>query len=241
MPARLIKQVKDVAIYDLLDSGDGSKIDAMFKLYRTLLPQYQHYIPRMKRRVNYVNEYRSGHTLHYWLVEVNGKPAGFRTFRYVRGRRCGLAHSLAVAPEFRELKVEGSRLSLFIIHECLDQIVRDACDKGDPSVFGIVNEVEPERLMEHYVRNGLVQLPIKYVEPIFPPEMSGRSRSEELAMTQFSPMHLGFLQNRELKNEGFSNEIVADFAKAFLVDHYGLPEQHAIVQKVISSINIREL
>ena len=237
MPARLIRQADGAAVYELLGSGDAMKTEAMFELYQKLFPQYQHYIPRMRRRVKFENENRAGHVLHYWLVEVDGRPAGLRTFRYVRGRRCGLAHSLAVAPEFRDIMIEGARLSVFIIYECLAQIVRDAHDKGDLPVFGIVNEVEPERLMEHYIRKGLVQLPLKYVEPIFPPEAQGRSRLEELAITRFSPMHMGFLPNPELKVERYTHEMIADFVKAFLVDHYGLPEDHPAVLEVIETIN----
>jgi hypothetical protein len=66
------------------------------------------------------------------------------------------------------------------------RVIHDAKQKGDLPLYGMVNEVEPHRLMEHYMRNGLVQLPLKYVEPIFPSEVEGRSRSEELANTRFS-------------------------------------------------------
>ncbi|MBI5823206.1 MAG: hypothetical protein HZB18_04205 [Chloroflexi bacterium] len=237
MPACLVKQVENVAIYDLLGSGETERIEKMLGLYTRLFPRYQHYVTRMRRRAQFGNEHREGHILHYWLVEVNGQPAGVRTFRYVRGRRCGLAHALAVEPSFREMMVENHRLAVFIIYECLAQVIRDAQQKGDPPVFGIANEVEPDRLMEHYMRNGLVQLPLKYVEPVFPPEVEGRSRQEELAITRFSPMHIGFLPNPEVKVEAYTREMISDFVMAFLVDHYGLPEQHPAVLEVLETIN----
>src|SRR5689334_16658761 len=238
MSAKLVKQVDDVAVYDLLGSGDTDRIEKMLGLYAKLFPQYQHYVPRMRRRAQFGNEHRPGHIVHYWLIEVNGQPAGLRTFRYVRDRRCGLAHALAVDPAFRDVMVDGRRLSVFIIYECLAQVIEDAHERGDPPIFGMVNEVEPDRLMEHYIRNGLVQLPLKYVEPIFPPELEGRSRLEELAITRFSYMHMGFLPNPEIKIDKYNRKLITDFVKAFLVDHYGLPEDHPAVLDVIQTISV---
>ena len=191
----------------------------------------------MRRRAEFGNEHRPGHVVHYWLVEVDGQPAGLRTFRYVRNRHCGLAHALAVDPAFREVCVLDKRLAVYIIYECLAQVIQDAKEKMDMPPLGIVNEVEPDRLMEHYVRNGLVQLPLKYAEPIFPPEVQGRSRLEELAITRFSHMHMGFLPNPEMKLEKYTHAMISDFVLAFLVDHYGLPEDHPAVLEVLETIN----
>lgn len=236
MPARLVVEDGNVSIYELLGSGDQTRIETMLALYGRLFPKYQHYIPRMRRRAEFGSEHRPGQIVHYWLVEVDGVPAGLRTFRYISHRRCGLAHALAVDLSFRDVSVFGKRLSVFIIYECLAQIIRDAAERGDPPPFGIVNEVEPERLMEHYTHNGLVQLPIKYVEPIFPPEAEGRSRPEELEAVVFSPMRVGFLPNPQVLMKRYPPEIVRDFAIAFLVDHYGLTEDHLTVKKVLDSI-----
>jgi hypothetical protein len=238
MSALLVKQEEKVEVYDLLGSGDEERIEKMLGLYEKLFPQYQHYVPRMRRRAQFGNEHRPGHIVHYWLIEVDGQPAGIRTFRYIRNRHCGLAHSLAVDPKFREVRVMGKRLAVFIIYECLAQIIRDARQLGDPPVLGMVNEVEPDHLMEHYIRNGLVQLPLKYAEPIFPPEVEGRSRLEELAITHFSPMHMGFLPNPEIKIDKYSRKLITDFVNAFLVDHYGLPEDHPAVLDVIQTISV---
>lgn len=240
MTARVIVKEGNVTIYDLTGSGDARRVEAMLELYQGLFPQYQHYVPRMRRRAKFDAEHRSGHVVHYWLVEVGGRPAGLRTFRYVRDRRCGLAHALAIDPLFRHIQVREKRLAVFVIYECLAQIVRDAAEKNDPPPLGMVNEVEPEKLMEHYARNGLVQLPLKYVEPIFPPEIEGRSRKEELRATHFSPMHMGFLPNPQVKMEKYTREMITDFVMAFLVDHYGLPQEHPIVLEVLQSINTEE-
>lgn len=237
MAARRVVSADRTVIYELLGSGDGQRVDDMMGLYQRLFPQYRHYIPRMKRRAQFGNEHREGHKVHYWLIEVDGKPAGLRTFRYVRHRRCGLAHALAVDPEFREEEAGGKRLSMFVVYECLAQIIRDAGEYGDSPALGVVNEVEPSRLMEHYQRNGLIQLPVRYMEPIFPPEVPGRTRAEELSLVRFSPMHLGFLKNPASQVEEYSRGTLEDFVSAFLVDHYGLPADHPTVVDILNSIN----
>ncbi|MBL8100201.1 MAG: hypothetical protein JNK81_13540 [Anaerolineales bacterium] len=238
MPARLVIQKDKTAIYELLGSGDEQRIESMLGLYQSLFPQYQHYVQRMRRRVQYPNEHRENNIVHYWLIEIDGKPVGLRTFRYVRHRHCGLAHALAIHPDFREVLIDDKKLSVFIIYECLHQIIRDAKENGDLPVLGMVNEVETSRLMEHYERNGLIQLPLKYVEPIFSSESLGKSREEELAMIKFSPMHMGFLPNPEIKIEKYTKAMITDFVLAFLVDHYGLPETHPVVLETLNSIKI---
>lgn len=236
MSAKVAVNEGNVTIYELLGSGDTDRIEAMLGLYAKLFPQYQHYVPRMRRRAQFGNEHRAGHVLHYWLVEVDGQPAGIRTFRYIRGRRCGLAHALAVDPVFRDVLVQDKKLAVFVIYECLARVICDAYELGDSPLLGMVNEVEPDRLMEHYARNGLVKLPVKYVEPIFPPELSGRSREEELSLIRFSPMHMGFLPNPEAGIATYTHAMISDFVLAFLVDHYGLPEAHPAVQEVLKTI-----
>jgi len=238
MPAHLVKQEGKVAIFDLLGSGDHERIESLLELYARLFPKYQHYVPRMKRRAEFGNEHRAGHIVHYWLIEVDGNPAGLRTFRYVRDRHCGLAHALAVDPAYREVIVREKRLALYIIYECLHQVIQDAKQRMDSPPLGIVNEVEPQRLMEHYICNGLVQLPVQYVEPIFPPEAKSRNREEELAITKFSPMNLGFLPNPQVKLEKYTREMISGFVSAFLVDHYGLPQDHPAVIEVLETIGI---
>ncbi len=236
MAARRVMQSDRTIIYELLGSGDEKRIDAMLGLYQRLFPKYQHYIPRMRRRAQFGNEHREGHVVHYWMIEVDGKPAALRTFRYVRHRHCGLAHALAVDPAFRGEEAGGKRLSMFVVYECLAQVVRDAIAYGDPAVLGMVNEVEPSRLMEHYERNGLIQLPVSYMEPIFPPEVTGRAHADELDLVHFSPMHLGFLKNPANHIEEYSRLMLEDFVLAFLVDHYGLPEAHPMVIDILKSI-----
>lgn len=238
MSLKPVRQVGNVAIYDLLGSGDTERIEKMLRLYAKLFPQYQHYVPRMRRRSSLGMNIARGISSTIGLLRWTVEPAALRTFRYVRGRRCGLAHALAVDPAFREVMVTDRRLAVYVIYECLNQVIQDAKEKGDLPVYGMVNEVEPHRLMEHYKHNGLVQLPLRYLcEPIFPPEVEGSSRSEELANTRFSPMHIGFLPNPEAKVKEYTCEMISDFVKAFLVERFPVCLKNVAVLEVLDTIN----
>lgn len=238
MPARLVRQDGFVKVWALLGSRDTVRIEAMLRLYEKLFPKYAHYVPRMRRRAEFGEERRTGHVVHYWLVEVDGRPAAIRTFRYVHNRRVGLAHALAVDPAYRQVTVDGQRLSMFLVDACLDQIVLDAKRFGDPPPLGMVNEVESSQLMEHYKRHGILELPVQYVEPVFPSERIGRTRQEEIALVNFSPMLLGFLPDVAAEIRIYTSELVSNFVLAFLVDHYGLPVDHPQVQSVLDSIPV---
>jgi hypothetical protein len=150
----------------------------------------------------------------------------------------GLAHALAVDPAFRHVTVEGKRLSMFLASLCLEQILADAIAYGDAPALGIANEVEYPRLMQHYKQHGVIELPVKYVEPIFSSEELSRTREEALALIQFSPMTLGFLPDPASEARPYSSEVISDIALAFLVDHYGLPPGHPQVQAVLQSIPV---
>jgi hypothetical protein len=127
------------------------------------------------------------------------------------------------------------------VHACLDQVIEDARRLGDQPSLGMVNEVEAQHLMEHYIRNGIIALPVKYVEPVFPPEQPGRTREKEIELIKFSPMFLGFLSNPELDVQLCTHQMINSFVLAFLVDHYGLPVDHPRVQAVLQSIPAEEI
>lgn len=236
MASQLVRSEGNIKIWSLLGSGDTERIEALLSLYAELFPQYAHYIPRMRRRADYGAEHRAGHIVHYWLLEVDGQPAALRTFRYVRERRVGLAHALAVKPAYRTVNVGEQRLSMYLVRACLDQILSDAQQLGDEFAFGMVNEVESPALMEHYKKNGILELPVKYMEPVFPGEQPGRTREKEIALIRFAPMFLGILPDTSKGIPFYTSDMVASFAQAFLVDHYGLPIEHPQVQSILNSI-----
>ena len=236
MASQLIRSEGNIKIWSLLGSGDSARIEAMLRLYAELLPQYAHYVPRLRRRAESGEDCRPGHIVHYWLLEVDGQPAAFHTFRYVQERRVGLAHALAVKPAYRTVYVCWQPLSMYLLHACLDQILIDAKRLGDEFTYGVVNEVEPTHLMDHYMGHGILELPLAYVKPVFPLEQAGRTRAEEIALAHFVPMFLGILPDATRGIPFYSSDLITNFALAFLVDHYGLPIEHRQVQSVLSSI-----
>jgi len=236
MTARLVREEGEIKIWELIGSNDEARLEAMLDLYARFFSQYAHYIPRMRRRAALHAEHRPGHVVHYWLVEVDGKPAAIRMFRYLRTRQCGLAIALAIDPVYRDVLVAGKRLPIYLVEACLAQVIADAERLGDPPPLGMVNEVEFPRLMDRYKQYGIMKLPVKYAEPVFPPRQDGGSSAQELELVTFLPICLGFLPNPALNGQAVSNEKVANFALAFLVDHYGLPVDHPQVRAVLDSI-----
>jgi hypothetical protein len=236
MSSQLVRSDGNIKIWSLLGSGDTLRIEAMLRLYAELLPRYAHYIPRLRRRTEWGEERRLGHIVHYWLLEVDGEPAALHTFRYVQKRRVGLSHALAVKPAFRNEYVCWQPLSMYLLHACLEQVLVDAKALGEESTYGVVSEVEPSHLMDRYMENGILELPLAYVKPVFPAEQPGRPRAEEIALTHFVPMFLGILPDASKSIPFYTSDLIANFALAFLIDHYGLPIEHREVQSVLSSI-----
>jgi hypothetical protein len=148
----------------------------------------------------------------------------------------GLSHALAVKPAYRNNYVCWQPLSMFLLHACLDQVAADAKRLGDGFTYGVVSEVEPSSLMDHYMENGNLELPLAYVKPVFPTERSGRTHAEEIALAHFVPMFLCILPDATKGIPFYSSDLIANFALAFLVDHYGLSIEHREVQSVLGSI-----
>ena len=236
MSSQLIRNEGNIKIWSLLGSGDAPRIETLLSLYAELLPQYIHYLPRLRRRMQYPAEHRRGHIVHYWLLEVDDKPVALHTFRYVHERRVGLSHALAVKPAYRDLYVRWQPLGMYLLHACLEQVLADAKQLGAGSTYGVISEVEPSRLMDHYMASGNLELPIAYVKPVFPAEKPGRTHTEEIALAHFIPMFLCILPEINRGIPFYNSDMIANFALAFLADHYGLPVEHREVQSVLNSV-----
>lgn len=230
MTAKKILQSDDIAIFELLGSNDENRIEAMLSLYAKFFPEYAHYLPRMRRRAKLPSASRKGHLAHYWLIEYQNKPVGLTTFRYISHRKCGLGIAFALDPSVRALRIENLPLSAFVIAKILTQLESNSNKMGDSEMLGLVTEVEHATLMERYKKFGMIELPIDYCEPVFPPE------NDKNKTIKFIPVFLGITQNPNAPCEYFSPENIEDFALAFLVDHYNLDEKDEKVQEVMQSI-----
>ena len=230
MAPKLISENNEIKIFELLDSKDENRIEAMLALYAKLFPTYAHYVPRMKRRADLPIESRKGHRVHYWLIEYQNKPVGLTTFRYISYRKCGLGIAFALDPSVRALRIAKMPLSAFIIAQILTQLEIDSRLMGDSPFLGLVTEVEHISLMQRYKKFGMIELPLKYYEPVFLPK---NQEEQEIA---FIPVFLGLTLNPNALDKYFSPSNTEDFALAFLVDHYNLDENHPKVQEVVRSI-----
>lgn len=233
MSRNLICARDDVRIYELLAFGDEERLEAMLALYAQFFPDYAHYVPRMQRRAKYPGDKKPGHLTHYWLFEHEGHPIGLTTFRYIVERECGLGVSFAIDTKARSVRVGEQRLSAFVIGQIMEQLKKDAA-QSNTGLYGLVTEVEHRRLMEHYKKIGMVELPMEYFEPVFPPEKPGEDLQSRIDKINFIPVILAITPN---KNFELSSALLKNFAEAFLVDHYELPKYHPMVQKTLSSID----
>ena len=221
-----------VRIIELLGSGDEDRLNAMLDAYRQLFPDYAHYTERMKKRAERSTTARAGHIAHYWLIEVEEEPAGMSTFRYINKRNCGLGIAFGLLPSFRSIIVDGTRLSKFVILEILRQLAKDSLSMGKPEYWGLVTEVEHQNLMDHYKQMGMHELPIRYYEPIFS-SANGEKPQKNLS---YEPVILGITPNPKVGFQKYNCDTLSDFAKAFLVDHYRLPEDHEVVLETLDSV-----
>ena len=235
MPGSVIYEDAQVRIIELLGSGDEERIEAMLALYCQLFPVYSHYTERMRRRAALAPDAHPGHISHYWLVEFETRPVGMCTFRFIKKRKCGIGIAFGLDESVRSVCVKDVRLSKFVISKIMEQLAVDSQFMGVPDYWGLVTEVEHRELMEHYKRLGMYELPIEYFEPIFPPE-DGQHSKTPLEPISFEPVILSITPNSKIPFCEYNCDTLANFAKAFLVDHYGLSEDHEVVRLVLGSI-----
>ena len=232
MVADLVSSRDGLSIYELLASGDEERLDAMFALYAEFFPEYAHYVPRMRRRAVFEPDKRDGHIAHYWLFEYEGKPVGLTTFRYIVERECGLGVSFAIHTDARSIRIGQQRLSAFVISRIMKQL-RDDAARTDTKLYGLVTEVEHRGLMEHYKKMGMLELPMRYYEPIYTPEEDDEDLQSRIDKLSFMPVILAITPNGELE---LTKPLLKKFAEAFLIDHYELPRSHPMLQKTLQSI-----
>ena len=236
MSAEAIINNDQVKIFELLNSGDIPRINAFITLYERLFPEYAHYSLRLRRRTQLPSEARTGHKVHYWLIEYQNTPIGLFMFRYISSRKCGAGTALALDPGARGIKVNGKSLTAFLFEKVLSQLKEDALSMGHSKSFGMVAEIEHLGLMKRFEKLGMIELPVKYFEPVFPPEANELPREEVVDKIRFIPAHFTIMPHPESNHKSFSSKILKDFALAFLVDHYNLDENHYKVQEVLRSI-----
>jgi hypothetical protein len=236
MPAEVIFSNDEVKVYELLNSGDLNRINAFLALYERFFPKYAHYTPRMRRRTQLPSQARTGHKVHYWLIEYQDTPIGLFMFRFISHRKCGAGTALALDSSVRGVEVHGKSLTAFLFKKVLNQLKEDALSMGHSEYFGMVAEVEHLGLMKRFEKLGMIELPVKYFEPIFPPETNELAKEEVIDKIRFIPAHFTIMPHANSNDKNYSPQLLKDFLLAFLVDHYNLEENHDKVQEMLASI-----
>ena len=228
----------ELVIHDLVD-GNSSYIEDYLKIYQELFPQYLRYLPVMQRR----SEDRADHTSiekwHQWLLIVNDVPIGIVGFLYNRKKNVGLLMDFAIYPTARRIKgSDGSPFSKVILGLVMDQLVEDAKEEAHPAPICLAAEVEYPRLLQKYMEYGYVKFPVEYFEPPSTPELEKvGDKIQELKSTDFGKMNIGAFQIPDYPNDLGDTNVIKVVLLAFLEDHYQLPLDHWLVQKVIQEIS----
>lgn len=222
-------------------NGRTRYLDDLIELYLQLFPGYGRYVAVMRRRANRPQDTTPPFLEHQWLALVNGQPAAMTVFKYNYKRNCGLGLDLGVHPDFRIISHSGytslARLMIELRHK---QLLMDAKSLGMSLPLGSLVEVESPKVVARFKEYGMLLLPVKYYEPPAPEDALEIIGRQEIEKTGFTPMHLGIYPiDREAYNPKDADQL-SMFVKAYLMDHYGLPESHWAVQESLQSISVEE-
>ena len=232
---------------------DPINLEKYLALYEEFFPYYDYYVPYMRDRGHQRADADPRFIEHWWLLEINGKPAAIREFKYVPGRNCGVALIIAIKPEYRRVTVEGySSLAHFIVSSSLEQLKIDAASRDQALPIGMVSELQlPEtagsedvkqfrkRLIAVWRRFGFQQLPVDYLEPPYVQGTEQYLDESILDSQEFLPLMLGIIPIPGGGFDAANREMIADLTRAMLVDNYGLSEDHWVVERALASISER--
>lgn len=232
---RVIHLASGLEIHDLV-GGNTDLLEEYLQLYLEFLPQYARYVPVMRLRAEQPAPRDPRFDEHQWLVLRQGQPAGMTTFVYNRLRNVGIGLDLAVRPEERQLdRASQSRLAGLMIREMCKQVERDAAAQGNPTPLGVVVEVEHPALVKRYAEYGFIALPVEYYEPPFIQRALSLVEPAEIEKAGFPRLHLGFFPIEGSGFEPTNLEQLTEIIQALLVDHFGLPGNHWVVQTALDS------
>lgn len=239
----------DLHIHDVIDNNVEC-LDALQDLYRELFPQYISALPRVRQKALLPANADPRFVRHQWVVLWNGHPAGLASFKFAIQQNVGICLSIAIRPAYRSLAWDDyRRFSHFLIRQMVKQLEVDATLSGSPAPLGLVVEIEMassaidlaskksrQHLLERYREYGFLPLPVAYHEPASV-RGNGDAQSLSLPVKDGQPMHLFMLPLQVGADINLSQyDMLERVIGALLVDHYGLAENHWIVQHARKSI-----
>ncbi len=228
-----IAQIDNLTISELV--GDRRKsLDTIAELYRALMPQYAHNIPRLREIVHRPFDADPDLYQHVWLAEVDGQTAGMILFEYATKRDLGLGIGLAIKRPYRALRFGAyGRLAEMLIKRALTQLRSDATHAGRPLPLGLAVEVTLPKLIPRYENYGYVNLPVRYYEPSG--NLGNADTEAGLEALGFHLRHLGIFPLLE-SFDASDTEVWERIVYTFYIDHYGIPETHLALRIALESI-----
>lgn len=227
---------QDITISEVL-GGSQRDLDDMLTIHSELSPEYAHYQPYMRTRAQHPPDANPLFIEHWWLLRFDGEAAAINITKYVPGRNCGIGLETAIRPAYRKRTFgDYSRLAEALFRTNVRQFQADAEALGRPNPVGLIGEAE-DYLLDRYDSYGFIRLPIDYLEPSNSQEALAAGEREGTSELVFHPLTLCLLKNEKSQLAPSDPAVLRDIACAFLVDHYGLPEDHANVRRALASIS----
>lgn len=229
----------DLVIHDLVD-GNSKYIEEYLKIYRDLFPQYIRYVPVMRQRAEAQVDGSAFEKWHQWFLVAGGKPVGIIGFIYNRQRNVGLLMDFAIYPDARKIRVDGKTpFSQFILNLSMQQLIADARESKFTAPVCFAAEVEYPALVKKYEEYGYVRFPVEYFEPPYTPELEKvGDKIQELSSVDYKKLHIGAFQIPGHPFNLSDPQTIKTVLFAFLEDHYQLPSNHWLIQKVVHEIPV---
>lgn len=227
----------NITLHEVLGGSENDLVD-LLAIHRELFPDYGYYQPYMRERAKLPPHANPDLIEHWWLVRVDGQPAGVRFFVYVPQRDCGLGLAVGIRPAYRKVTFsEYQRLSEILLLKTLEYLTIDAEKSGSTTPIGMVSEIE-DYILPRCIEYGYVPLNVDYQEPSF--VQNSVVSVEEDEPISFRPIALGCLPTNKDTFDPTDPTMLTNVIKAFLVDHYGLAEDHPVVRQALNSIESGE-
>lgn len=229
----------DLVIHDLVD-GNSRYIEDYLKTYLDLFPQYARYLPVMRQRAKMHADSPINEKWHQWFLMIGDEPVGIVGFLYNRKRNVGLLMDFGIYSDARKFRVDGKiPFSKFVLNLSMQRLIEDARENGHTAPLCMAAEVEYPALVKKYIEYGYVKFPIEYFEPPYTPELEKvGDKIQELKNVDYGRMHIGAFQIPGYPIDLNTPEVIRTVLFAFLEDHYQLPSNHWLVQKVVHEIPV---
>jgi hypothetical protein len=223
----------DFAVQELREAN-SALIDVYLEIHEALLPQYARYAPAMRRRAEKAPDASAVEQWHQWLLMIRNQPVGMIEFLYNRKRNTGILLDFAIQPEARHVKHgQYQRLAGLVLQFAILRLMKDAQANGCSAPLGMIAEVEHAHLVEKYKEYGFVEFPIEYLEPPATPElMNVTPAAQNFDKIGYKKMYLGVFQIPGHPIDSRSPEILKTILLTLWEDHYCLPADHWLLQKM---------